>query len=244
MKAHQCFSVVPQELKGDGRIGFFTATPQSDIHFEQANGPASVQLKSLSSRQPEIGFFTKDDSKSGAIKLNLDLDLNDFGKISDAIFAAERHIDITTAGSDDPALYIRENSVALASEETANTFYVPSTMGIGNSFAGNVRLNSATGLNVQGRLSVGHESVDSTGATAYVKDALLVGDTAHSLMPSDFKGVLVEGGLGIGTSSLMGAISLQGGFKLKDKMSFYNDETRKFEIKPRKDFCCTKLIWP
>ena len=128
----------------------------------------------------------------------------------------------------------RENSVALASEETANTFYVPSTMGIGNSFAGNVRLNSATGLNVQGRLSVGHESVDSTGATAYVKDALLVGDTAHSLMPSDFKGVLVEGGLGIGTSSLMGAISLQGGFKLKDKMSFYNDETRKFEIKPRK----------
>ena len=119
-------------------------------------------------------------------------------------------------------------------EEKENTFYLPSTMSVGDAFAGDLRLNSATGLSVQGRLSVGHESVDSTGATTYIKDNLLVGSTAHQLMPTDYKGILVSGRLAVGTSSLMGSISLNGGFKLKEKMSFYTDGKKKFEIKPRK----------
>ena len=229
----QLLSLKPKVDKGDVRVGFFTDDPQAMFHLKNDTATASVLMQALNSGYPVLSLNTSNQNKTGLLKMNLPVDSNEIGNINDSIIVADRSINFTTNGNIEPGLYVNDSSVSIGQDENENSLYVQSTAVVGEPFAGQLQLNSTTGLSIAGKLSVGHSMSSLTGGTVFAKDNLLVGQQSHELMPANLKGIYVERRLGVGIPKPQDAIAIQGGLKLKDKLDFYTDQSKIFSVKPR-----------
>ncbi len=211
------------------QVGIFTPTPDADIHLKQNGKPSSVLLQSLAAGQPKFHLFNSALSKGAVIQLNKSTQMPHYGsKLNEFVFAATQNIKVFTSGSE--ALHIHDGSISIFRDRKKTTFYVDGTATVGDQFAGSLS-HPNHGLTVQEKMSVGHLTSISTGATFYSKDTLRVGTGLEP--PTQFKGTIVQNRVGVGITQPEEALAIFGGAKIKNNLSIYNSSKLKlFEFTP------------
>ena len=139
-------------------VGLFDDTPSGDLHIKQSGGMASVLFESKASGVTSIEFNNSNTDKGAIVRVNTD---------GESQFIASRNIHLHAAGTE--VAFIKDRYVSIGSDpgdSFKNELFVDYCF-IGTSYAGKVIGPDLGGLTVQGRMSVGHLTSISTGATFF-----------------------------------------------------------------------------
>ena len=221
----------------DEKVGVFTDDPKADIHVKKMGSKATVLLESKVSGKSGMSFFNPNSSVGAFVQVNQASDTNVVGSPKESVIVSSENIYLHVNGSSVPSVYVKPDYVSIGEDNRPNNvFSAQRSVTIGDEFAGRVLNGSQRGLTVQGKLSVGYTAppIESpTGATFYSKDNLAVGESV-AINP-DFKGVRVEGRVGVGIKEPSDGLSVFGELKLKERLSFYDDDrnTMLFEFLPQ-----------